>query len=126
MMAGMSLLDAFFRLAVPLVVLAVIFAGVAHRYDRTRGLYRGKAGASRRDEINRRYRTNTGAVVIGVVFLGIWGLLVASLIEQWGAIFFTFVIAVLLLLPVGTVAVCVIAIYMFAVHGFARLREGKY
>ncbi|MEE4329913.1 MAG: hypothetical protein V2J10_03540 [Wenzhouxiangella sp.] len=121
----MSLLDVFFKIAVPFVVLTMVFAGFALRYDRTRGIYRGEEGASRRDQINRRYRTNTGAVVIGILFLGVWGLLVAGLIEQWGAIFFTFVVAALLLLPVGTVAVCVIAVYMFAVHAFARLRNGE-
>jgi hypothetical protein len=118
-----SLLDAFLRLAVPLVVVTVVLAGVVVRYDRARGIYRGEEGATRRDEINRTYRTNPAAIAIGVVFLGVWGVMVAAMIEQWGAVFFTFVVAVLLLIPVGTVAVCVIAIWTLAVHAFANARR---
>jgi len=119
----MPLLDAFFSLAVPLVVVTVLVAGFALRYDGVRGIYGGEEGAARRDEVNRTYRTNLGAIVIGLIFLGVWGVLVAGLIEQWGAVFFTFVIATLLLLPVFTVAVCVITLYMYVVHGVARLRS---
>jgi len=119
----MPLLDAFFSLAVPIVVATVILSSVALRFNRSRGIYSGEEGAARRDEVNRSYRTNTGAVVIGVVFAGVWALLVAGMIEQWGPIFFTFVIAVLLLLPVFTVAACVIAIYMYIVHGVAAARR---
>ena len=119
----MSLVDAFFRFAVPLVVVTAVLAGVVVRYDRARGIYRSDEGVARRDEINRTYRTNAGAIVIGVAFVGVWAVMVAAMIGEWGAIPFTFVIALLLLIPVGTVAVCVIAIWTLAVHAFANARR---
>ena len=119
----MPLLDAFFSVAVPFVVVSIVVAKVAQRYAGARGVHQGADGANRRDGINARYRTNTGAVVIGVLFLALWGVIVAGLVEQWGAVFFTFVVAVLLLLPVTTVAACAIMLYMFAVHGYAAMRN---
>jgi len=119
----MSILDAFFSVAVPLVVLTLIVGAVVQHYDKARGIYRGKDGSDRRSEINKRWGTNKGAVVIGVIFLGVWGLIVAALIEQWGAVFFTFVVAALMLIPVATVAVCVIALYTLLVHAIANARQ---
>ena len=119
----MSVLDTFFSAAVPFVVVSLVVAQVAQRYASTRGVYEGTDGAARRDAINKRYRTNAGAVVIAAVFLALWGVTVAALVEQWGAIFFTFVISGLLLLPFATVGACAIMLYMFAVHGVAAMKD---
>lgn len=119
----MPLLDAFFAFAVPVGFLCVLVAVGARSYDRVYGIYRGEEGAARRDAINQRFRTNTGALVILAVFLLLWAVTVAGLVERWGAIFFTFVVAVLLLLPFLTVCAGVVMLYMFAVHGYARAKD---
>ena len=77
----MAFLDAFFALAVPFTIFCVIFAFVVQKYHAKRGIYRGPDGAARRDLVNTKYRTNAGAVVIGVIFLGLWGLAVGALVE---------------------------------------------
>lgn len=120
---GSMPLDAFFSVAVPLVIFGLILSKVALRVDAVRGIYRGPEGAARRDAINRTFRTNQGAIVIAGLFVVLWGLTVAGLVEKLGAIFFTFVIGVLLIIPFTTVCAVVIAIYMFAVHGYANTRK---
>ena len=119
----MSLLDVFFKAAVPFVVVSVVAATALLSRNRVRGVYRGAEGAARRDAVNRTYRTNTGSVVIAVIFLGIWGMVVADLVGRWGAVFFTFVVSVLLLLPFSVVCACAILLYTLAVHGWARTKD---
>ncbi|MCA1789558.1 MAG: hypothetical protein LC667_06810 [Thioalkalivibrio sp.] len=63
------------------------------------------------------------SAVIGVIFFILWGLTVAGLVEQWGAIFFTFVVSALLLIPFFTVCLGVIMLYNFAVHAYVKLRD---
>lgn len=120
----MSLLDLFFAVAVPFTIVCVVVAGVVRSYAARKGIYDGEEGAARRDAINQNFRTNTGAVVIAVIFFALWGLMVAGLVEQWGAILFTFVVSALLLIPFFTVCLGVIMVYMFAVHAYVKLRDG--
>lgn len=118
----MSILDVFFSLAVPFVIFGLIAAKVGIGFDRVKGIYRGPEGAARRDAINAKFRTNRGAIVIAGIFAVLWGLTVAALIEELGAVFFTFVIAVLMIIPFMTVCAVAIAIYMFSVHGYAKAK----
>lgn len=119
----MPALDAFFALAVPLVIVGVVLARVALKYDETKGIYRGPDGAARRDWVNRTFRTSRGAIVISVVFVILWAMMVGGLVEQWGFTLFSVVIGVLLIVPFTTVCAVVITIYMFAVHGYANTRH---
>lgn len=118
----MPLLDAFFATAVPFVIFCVVVAVVFRSYAERRGIYEGTEGEARRDAINQKFRTNKGAVVIGVIFTVLWGLMVAALVQQWGAVAFTFVVSALLLIPFFTVCVGVIMLYTFAVHAWARYK----
>lgn len=113
-------LDAFFSLAVPFVVFGLIVAKLGLGYESVRGIYRGPDGAARRDAINEKFRTNRGAVVIAGLFTVLWGFTVAGLVDMWGAVFATFLIGVLLIIPFTTVCAVAIMIYMFSVHGFAK------
>lgn len=79
-------------------------------------------GESVRDEVNAKYRTNLGAVVIAGIFVVLWGVTVAALIEEWGGIAFTFAVAAFLIIPFLAVCAVVIMLYMFAVHGYAKTR----
>ena len=118
-----AFLDVFFGFAIPFVIVSVVLAKVAVAWDRRHGIYRSAEGEQRRDEINRTYGTNKGAIVIGLVFLGIYGLGVASLIEEWGPRFFTFVISALLVIPFLAVTSCAIALYMGLVHVCANMKS---
>ena len=118
----MPLLDAFFAVAPPFVIISLFLGALAVSYAKSRGVYEGDEGAARRDAVNAKYRTTTGAVVIGGIFVVLWGVTVAALIEQWGAIAFTFVVAAFLIIPFLTVCTAVIMVYMFAVHGYAKTR----
>lgn len=120
----MPLLDAFFSVAVPFVIVSFIAAKAALAWQEKNGIYEGAEGAARRDGINEKFRTNQGAIVIAVLFLMLWGVMLAGLIERWGPEFFTFVIAALLLIPFATVCGAAIMVYMFAVHGYAKAKGG--
>lgn len=119
----MPLLDLFFTVAVPFLVIVVVVAKLAIAHDRKHGIYRTPEGELRRDEINRRYRTNRGAAVIAVAFLGLWGLTAWALVEKLQGTFFAVVVSGLLLVPFAAVCAGVIALYMFGVHGYAKARS---
>lgn len=118
----MSILDVFFRFAVPVVIVGVVLAKLGIGFDKVHGIYRGPEGAARRDAINEKFRTNLGAIVIAGLFVVLWGLTVAALVDELGAIFFTFVIAALLIIPFTTVCAVVVLIYTYAVHGYANAK----
>lgn len=120
----MSFLDAFFSIGPPIIIGSLLITTFAVSVARSRGVYEGEEGEKRRDAVNAKYRTTIGAVVIGGIFVMLWGVTVASLIEEWGAIFFTYVVAALLIIPFLAVCAAVIALYMFAVHGYAKTKEG--
>ena len=116
------ILDLFFKAAVPFLLVCMVVAKIAFAVQRRRGIYASPEGALRRDEINRKYRTNRGAVVITVVFALLWVLMLLALIEEWGAVFFTFVVSALMLIPFMAVCAGAIMIYMFAIHAKANAR----
>lgn len=116
------LLDLFFKAAVPFTILCLVAAKVVIAIDRRRGIYATEEGERRRDRINREHRTTRGALVIALIFLVLWILTIASLIEEWGAIFFTFVVGALILIPYMTVCAGAIALYMFVVHARANAK----
>ncbi|MEM7417785.1 MAG: hypothetical protein AAF389_20010 [Gemmatimonadota bacterium] len=72
---------------------------------------------------NEKYGTTKGAMVIAGLFVVLWGLTVLAMIESWGAIFFTFVIAAVIVIPFMAVCAGAIMIYTFAVHGYAHVRN---
>ncbi len=119
----MRLLDAFFTLAVPFIVVCVVVAVVVRSYAERRRIYEGTEGEARRDAINEKFRTNRGAVVIGVIFAMLWGVTVAGLVQESGAVAFTFVVSALLLIPFFTVCVGVIMLYTLAVHAWASYKN---
>ena len=116
------ILDVFFKIAVPVAIGGMVFAKLMIARNNARPFYSGAEGAARRDAINQRYQTNKAAIVIAILFVPIYGLVVAGLIEEWGPKFFTFVISALLLLPTMVVYSVVLMIYCFAVHGVAGRR----
>ena len=116
------MLDLFFSIAVPFIILCVIVAKVALAYNADKGIYQGAEGAHRRDAINEQFRTNRGAIVVAVIFVLLWALTLWGLIESWGATFFTFVIGFLMIIPFMAVCAGVIMIYMFAVHAYANAK----
>lgn len=116
----MQLLDAFFTLAVPFIVVCVVVALVVRSYAERRGIYDNAEGEARRDAVNEKFRTTRGAVVIGVIFAVLWGVTVVGLVQDRGAVAFTFVVSALLLVPFFTVSVGVIMLYTLAVHAYAR------
>ena len=71
------------------------------------------------------WELSLGAAVIAGVFVVLWVLMLLALIEEWGAIFFTFVIAALMILPLLAVCSCVIMVYMFTVHGIANAKARR-
>ena len=119
----MHLLDVFFQLAVPLALGATVVAPLVLTFAKGRGIYRGEDGAARRDDVNARYRTNAAAIVICVVFLGLWGAVVAGLLQEWGATFGAFLVAALLVVPFGATCGVVIMLYVLAIHAYASLRD---
>ncbi len=121
----MFVLDLFFKLAVPFVIVSVIVAKVALGVDRTVGIYDSAAGEARRDQINRDYKTNRGSAVIAGIFVVLWGLTLAAMVESMGAVFFTFVIGALMIIPFMTVCACVIMVYNLAVHGYAHAKSRR-
>lgn len=116
------LLDAFFKLAVPLVIFGVAFAYFVLSLNSRYQFYGDEEGKLRRAEINHKYRTNRGAVIIAFIFLLIYSGIVYGLIDEWGAKFFTFVISFLMIIPVMTICSLVIMLYMHAVHGWAHVK----
>ncbi len=120
----MSILDAFFTVAPPFAIFSMLFASFAISYAKRRGIYVGEEGEARRDAVNRKYGTNKGAAVIGGFFVLLWLVTVAALVEQWGAILFTWIVSALLIIPYFTVCAAVIMLYMFAVHGYAKAKGG--
>ncbi len=120
------LLDLFFKVAVPLVGIGVVVSKVMIARNKRKGFYEGESGMARRDQINKKYRTNRGAVIIGIACLGIWGLIVAELVNRCGAILFSYVVSALMLIPMFAVYSVLLLIYMGSVHGFANLKaRGK-
>ena len=120
----MSILDAFFTVAPPFAIFSMLVASVTISHAKRRGIYAGEEGEARRAAVNRKYHTNMGAAVIGGCFVLLWFVTVAALVEQWGAIFFTFVVSALLIIPYFAVCAAVIMLYMLAVHGYAKARDG--
>ena len=118
----MQALDLFFKMAVPFAILCVIVASVAVSYNRRFGVYDSASGAARRDAINRDYGTMRGAKVIAGIFVMLWGLTCAALVESAGLSAFAIVIGALITIPFMAVCTGVIMIYMFAVHGYANLK----
>ncbi|MEM7469519.1 MAG: hypothetical protein AAF387_21935 [Pseudomonadota bacterium] len=119
------ILDVFFDIAIPLVVVGVVVAKLVLSRVGPQGIYATDKEKKTRDAINQQYRTNRGAAVIAGIFVLIYVFIVFALIEQWGAIFFTFVISVLMLLPVATVCGVVIMFYTFSVHAWANSKSAK-
>ena len=116
-------LDAFFKVAVPLTIVGAAVAKLMIAVNRRRPFYPTAADERRRDAINRRYRTNRAALIIAVIFLLAWMVIVASLVEQWGAKLLTLLVSVFMILPVGTVCCVVILLYSSAVHLVANAKR---
>ena len=116
------ILDLFFKAAVPFLIVCVVVAKIVLGVHRRRGIYSSPAGVQRRDEINRKHKTNLGAAVIAVVFALLWVLMLFALIEEWGAVFFTFVVSALMLIPFMAVCAGAIMLYMFIVHAKANAK----
>lgn len=114
------LIDHFFKLAVPIIVLSMIVSRLAVWRNNRKPFYEGEEGEARRDAINKRYRTTLKSIIICILFVGVWLLLVATLVDVWGYTALTYIVGGFLLLPVGTVCAAVIALYMAAVHGAAK------
>ena len=121
----MHALDLFFKLAVPFTILCVIVAKLALGFDRSVGIYDSAEGEARRDAINREYNTNAGAAVIAGIFVVLWGLTLASMIQSTGQVFFSVVIGAVVAIPFMAVCVGVIMVYTFAVHGYANAKRGR-
>ena len=119
------ILDAFFAVAVPLTIGGVVLSKLLIRRNAEKPFYPGEEGEAIRDRVNEQHRTTRGAIIILILFVPLYGLLVYGLIDEWGARFFTFVIAALMLIPVMTVYGVVTAIYMSCVHGAAALKRNR-
>ncbi len=117
------LLDLFFSAAVPFMVICVVVAKLGAAFCERRGVYKTPEGEARRDAINERYRTNLGSLVIAVVFVLLWVLTVYELVQRWGAIFFTFAIGAVIVIPYMAVCAGVIMMYTLAVHGAAKAKS---
>ena len=117
------ILDAFFQFAVPFVMVVVVVASLVLTRHRQRPFYADEDGPARRDAINKKYGVNKGMVLIALVFLAVYVVIVISLVERWGPQFFTWVIAALMLLPVGAVCAGAVALYGLTVHALANRRR---
>lgn len=120
-----SLLDLFFKLAVPFTVFCVIIAKVGIGLAKRHGVYSTAEGEQRRDEINRKHRTNRGAAIIATLCALVWILMLFGMIESMGAKFATFLIWALLALPFGTVCTGIIMLYLATVHGLANFKASQ-
>ena len=119
------LIDHFFELAIPFVVVMVIVSKLFIMIAEKKGIYASKEGAETRDDVNKRYGVNKGGIVIGILVFLVYLLCVGEIFERTGpsGFFFSCVISVLLLLPFGTVGVMLFLVYTLIVHGHAKLKR---
>lgn len=117
------LLDAFLNLAVPFFIIVLIGGTLFMKIRGNKPVYDTEEGKQFRDETNKRYKTNRGTVIIGLVSLAVYGLVVASLFEELGNKFFTYVISLLVALPAFGFFIALVLVYHLIVHGRAHLKK---
>lgn len=113
------MLDAFFAVAVPLVVISLIVAKILLRQGNP---YQGPEGEAKRDAINKRYGVNKSCIIITIIMVLFYALVVASLFDRWGNVLLSYAISVLLLIPFGTVTVCLFLLYTPIVHAIGNVK----
>ena len=115
----------FFDVAAPVAAVGFVVASFLIKRNAAQPFYPGAEGEARRDAVNEQHGTTRGAVVIALLFVPIYALVVAGMIEQMGARALTFVVAGLLVIPLLAVYGVVTMVYMYTVHGVAALKRRK-
>ncbi len=115
-------LDAFIGLGVILATLVVFISPLIYALKKKGGIYRGREGHEKRDEINKKYNTNLGSAIIAVLCFGVYLLICYGIIMEWGASFAIILLCAFLFLPAMMICVFIIMIYIFSVHGYANIK----
>ena len=119
------LIDVFFDFAAPLAIATVVVASIVIRTNKQGEFYASEEGIKTRDEINKKYKMNTAAIVIGILTLMVYGLVAAEIFEWAGksGTFFAIVVSVLLLIPFLTVYAGLVLIYTLLVHAIGNMKK---
>ena len=117
------ILDLFFSLAIPMIIIGLVVGFVIKTVMERRGIYQDDEGKAKRDEINRTHRTNLSSLIIFIIFLMIYAMIFSSLIDEWGHTFNTYLVGVIISLPMLVLAAVVIAVYNLIVHAKANRKN---